>query len=50
MLPVGTPPNAIAYSTGKVKMGEMIKAGLLLDILGGFVTVALAYLLWPHLV
>jgi len=50
MLPVGTPPNAIAYSTGKVKMGEMIKAGLILDIVGGLVTVALASFLWPHLI
>ena len=50
MLPVGTPPNAIAYSTGKVRMGEMIKAGLILDIVGGLITVALASFLWPHLI
>jgi len=50
MLPVGTPPNAIAYSTGKVSMGEMIKAGFLLDIAGGLLTVIMAYLVWPFLV
>lgn len=50
MLPVGTPPNAIAYSTGKVKMRDMIKAGLILDIAGGLITVALASLLWPNLI
>ena len=50
MLPVGTPPNAIAYSTGKVRMGEMIKAGLILDIVGGLITVALASFLWPRLI
>lgn len=47
MLPVGTPPNAIAYSTGRVKMGEMIKAGAILDLVGVIATIALAYFLWP---
>jgi sodium-dependent dicarboxylate transporter 2/3/5 len=50
MLPVGTPPNAIAYSTGRVKMSEMIKAGILLDITGALITIALAYLIWPLLI
>jgi len=50
MLPVGTPPNAIAYSTGRVKMSEMIKAGILLDITGALITIALAYLVWPLLI
>lgn len=50
MLPVGTPPNAIAYSTGKVKIGEMIKAGIILDLVGVIVTIALAYFLWPLLI
>ena len=50
MLPVGTPPNAIAYSTGKVKMGEMIKAGVILDVVGVIITIALAYFLWPLLI
>jgi sodium-dependent dicarboxylate transporter 2/3/5 len=50
MLPVGTPPNAIAYSTGKVSMPEMIKAGILLDITGALLTITMAVLLWPYLV
>jgi len=50
MLPVGTPPNAIAYSTGKVSMPEMIKAGLLLDITGALLTILMAYMVWPYLV
>ncbi|MCW4012768.1 MAG: DASS family sodium-coupled anion symporter [Candidatus Bathyarchaeota archaeon] len=50
MLPVGTPPNAIAYSTGKVSMPEMIKAGILLDISGAILTIIMAYLLWPYLI
>jgi sodium-dependent dicarboxylate transporter 2/3/5 len=31
MLPVGTPPNAIAYATGKVKMSSMISKGVKLN-------------------
>lgn len=50
MLPVGTPPNAIAYSTGKVSMAEMIKAGILLDIAGAVTTILVAYFLWPLLI
>jgi len=50
MLPVGTPPNAIAYSTGKVKMHEMVKAGVLLDIFSALTTIFLALFLWTFLV
>ena len=50
MLPVGTPPNAIAYSTGKVTMPEMIKAGVMLDITGALITIIMAYFLWPYLI
>jgi len=32
MLPVSTPPNAIAYGTGLVKVTEMLKRGVMLDL------------------
>ncbi|MFK5955241.1 MAG: SLC13 family permease [Planctomycetota bacterium] len=32
MLPVATPPNAILFSSGRLKMGEMAKAGLVLNL------------------
>lgn len=32
-LPVGTPPSTLAYSTGLVKLKEMLKAGLILDLI-----------------
>jgi sodium-dependent dicarboxylate transporter 2/3/5 len=50
MLPIGTPPNAIAYSTGKVSMPEMIKAGVILDITGAILTIIMAFLIWPLLI
>ena len=36
MLPAGTGPNAIAWSTGHIRIDRMVKAGLLLDIAGIF--------------
>jgi solute carrier family 13 (sodium-dependent dicarboxylate transporter), member 2/3/5 len=33
MMPVGTPPNAIAYGTGKLKIGQMIRVGLWLNLI-----------------
>lgn len=33
-LPVSTPPNAIAYSTGLVKQSEMAKVGIIIGIIG----------------
>lgn len=33
MMPVATPPNAIAYGSGYVSMGNMVKAGVWLNII-----------------
>jgi sodium-dependent dicarboxylate transporter 2/3/5 len=34
MMPVGTPPNAIVFGTGLVRMPQMIKAGFWLNLAG----------------
>jgi solute carrier family 13 (sodium-dependent dicarboxylate transporter), member 2/3/5 len=34
MLPVATPPNAIVFSTGHVKIIDMVRVGIFLNILG----------------
>lgn len=34
MLPVATPPNAIAYGSGYVSIGQMVKGGLWLNLIG----------------
>ncbi|MCP4711053.1 MAG: DASS family sodium-coupled anion symporter [Planctomycetes bacterium] len=34
MLPVATPPNAIVFGSGYIQIGQMIKAGLWLNIIG----------------
>jgi sodium-dependent dicarboxylate transporter 2/3/5 len=33
MLPIGTPPNAIAFSSGHIKFSQMAKVGFLLNII-----------------
>jgi len=32
MLPVATPPNAIVFGSGHIKLGQMVRAGLALDL------------------
>lgn len=50
MMPVGTPPNAIAFSTGRLTVPEMARAGLLIDILFlGILTLAAYFLVLPIL-
>ncbi|AGF71293.1 SLC13 family permease [Corynebacterium halotolerans] len=34
MLPVATPPNAIAFGSGYVRIGDMIKGGIWLNLIG----------------
>jgi len=45
MMPVATPPNAIVYSSGAIRMAEMVRAGLFLNLIGAFAIVAIVYLL-----
>jgi sodium-dependent dicarboxylate transporter 2/3/5 len=33
MLPVATPPNAIVFGAGHIRLGQMVRAGLALDLL-----------------
>ena len=47
MLPVATPPNAIVYGSGKVTIGNMIKAGFILNLIGILIIVLVSYYLLP---
>ena len=48
MLPIATPPNAIVYATGKIRLGEMVRVGLLLNIACILIIGLLAHGLWVH--
>jgi sodium-dependent dicarboxylate transporter 2/3/5 len=45
MLPVGTPPNALVYATGRVPHGTMIRVGFVLNLVAIAVVTAVAWLL-----
>jgi sodium-dependent dicarboxylate transporter 2/3/5 len=45
MLPVATPPNAIVFGSGLIKMRQMVRSGFLLDILGVILLTGFFYLL-----
>ncbi|XP_006891137.1 PREDICTED: solute carrier family 13 member 2 [Elephantulus edwardii] len=49
MLPVATPPNAIAFSFGGLKVSDMARAGFLLNIIGVLV-ITLAMNSWSSLI
>ena len=34
MLPVATPPNAVAYGSGYIDMKDMVRAGWVLNLIG----------------
>jgi solute carrier family 13 (sodium-dependent dicarboxylate transporter), member 2/3/5 len=49
MMPVGTPPNAIVFSSGYVTIPKMVRAGLPLDIIGILLVTALTAFMVPLL-
>lgn len=48
MMPAGTAPNAIAYGTGAVKMRQMIRVGLWLNLIGIAAITVVGEWLAPH--
>lgn len=47
MLPMATPPNAIVFSSGYIKVHEMVRAGVLLNIIAVLVLVVFSDTLIP---
>ncbi len=46
MLPVATPPNAIVFGTGHIKQREMMRIGLVLNVICIFAITLFTYLFW----
>jgi len=47
MLPAGTPPNAVVFSSGYIPVTQMARSGLVVDIGGGIVIATVCYWLAP---
>ncbi|WP_043517098.1 anion permease, partial [Halomonas sp. BC04] len=45
MMPVATPPNAIVFATGHMKIQSMIRAGFMLNLMSTVVVTLMAYYL-----
>lgn len=49
VLPISTPPNAIAIATGMVKTSEMAKTGVVIGVVGLIIMLIYAVVYWPLL-
>lgn len=49
MLPVGTPPNAIIFASGKLKISEMVRTGFVINIFTLILIVGAVFYILPHL-
>jgi sodium-dependent dicarboxylate transporter 2/3/5 len=47
MLPVATPPNAIVFSTGKISIPQMAKAGFWLNVIGVIIVTVVSLTVAP---
>ncbi|MFP4556910.1 MAG: SLC13 family permease [Bacteroidales bacterium] len=50
LLPISTPPNAIAMSTGYIKTPDMVKVGIIIGMVGIVAALILSQLYWPLIV
>jgi len=50
MLPMGTPPNAIVFASGYIKIKDMIKAGFVLNIICIILITLFCWLLQPMII
>lgn len=48
MLPVATPPNAIVFATGQITIPQMVRAGVVLNLIGIVIVTIVALYLAPH--
>ncbi len=49
LLPMGTPPNAIAFSSGYFKVSDVIKWGLLIKVVGWIIHILVIKFYWPFI-
>jgi sodium-dependent dicarboxylate transporter 2/3/5 len=47
MLPAGTPPNAVVFSSGYIPVTQMARSGVVVDLAGAVVIATICYFLGP---
>jgi sodium-dependent dicarboxylate transporter 2/3/5 len=47
MLPVATPPNAVVFGSGYVRMNDMVRHGLIMNLIGIVLVALVCYFLAP---
>jgi sodium-dependent dicarboxylate transporter 2/3/5 len=50
MLPMGTPPNAIVFASGKLKLNDMVKTGLVMNLVAIILITLFSYYFIPLVV
>jgi sodium-dependent dicarboxylate transporter 2/3/5 len=45
MMPISTPPNAVVFASGHIKVGQMMRAGIWVNLLSALIIVAVIQLL-----
>ena len=49
MMPVATPPNAVVFGSDRVKISEMARVGVVLNLVGAVVITLIFSFMGPHL-
>ncbi|MEX0325714.1 MAG: DASS family sodium-coupled anion symporter [Puniceicoccaceae bacterium] len=47
MMPVATPPNAVVFGSGRIRIAEMARTGLFLNLFAVLLTILTVYLFFP---
>lgn len=50
MLPMGTPPNAIVFASGHIRLGQMVKAGFVMNLISVILIALFSWLVIPWLI
>jgi sodium-dependent dicarboxylate transporter 2/3/5 len=50
MLPMGTPPNAIVFASGKLKLSDMVKTGFVMNIISIVLITLFSWFLVPMII
>ncbi len=50
MMPMGTPPNAIVFASGHIKLNQMVKTGFVMNMISLILITLFSYFIIPYLI